>query len=110
MLNTQRREFEAKFAVLASAAAPADLVNSFIGFILAAMYVFKIQGRVKAYNELTLEEATSLFTDDRVLSDKFKTVETYGYQVMQMPPWLKPFLKVYLFIYLLLLLDRFKIN
>jgi hypothetical protein len=57
------------------------------------MYVFKIQGRVKAYNELTLEEATSLFTDDRVLSDKFKTVEVYGYQVMQMPPWLKPFVK-----------------
>ena len=66
MITAQRAYWDTKLAILESPDTPADLINSFIGFILAAMYCFNIQGRVKAFNEMTMKDAYALIADGRV--------------------------------------------
>lgn len=117
----QRGYWDAKKSTLVSLHAPRELINSFIGFILAAMYAFKIQGRIQAFNSMTLADVEILLTDNRVrlqdvvillmtlvillifhltikqvLSAHFKTAEKYGYQVIEAPAWLKPYIRIWL--------------
>lgn len=58
-------------------------------------YALRVQGRIQAFNELRLQDAPKLLTQE-VASDKFKTANIYGYQIQELPPEGKPFLKMYL--------------
>jgi len=66
MLLKDNVDWITKLAILVLPDTPPDIINSFMGFILASLYTFKIQGRVKAFNEMSLGQLDVLVANGRV--------------------------------------------
>lgn len=82
--------------LLRNVVVPPDLINRFMGFILAAMYCFKVQGRIGAFEKMTLQDVERLLRSIPVLSTEFKTFRSFTYQAIDCPPWLVPYMKLWL--------------
>jgi hypothetical protein len=64
--------------------------------MFAAMYVFSAQGRIGAFSGLKFSQVEELLNRSFVVSDKFKTRSTYGYQPIIVPREVQPMLMLYL--------------
>jgi hypothetical protein len=57
-----------------------SLYNQFLGLLMAAMYVYSVQGRLSGISHLTLGDAQNMLTDGFATNANFKTQKTYGLQ------------------------------
>ena len=58
-------------------------------------YVFRVQGRIVAIQNMKLQDVASLMAD-MVLAEEFKTARIFTYQPIEIPDMLKLHLRVYL--------------
>jgi hypothetical protein len=54
--------------------------EQYTGLLIAAIYCFSANGRIRAVGNLTVLDACNLLRDGHVMSTFFKTVSSYGYQ------------------------------
>jgi hypothetical protein len=57
-----------------------SIYNQFLGLLMAAMYVYSVQGRLSGVSHLTLGDAQTMLTDGFTTNTNFKTQKTYGLQ------------------------------
>jgi hypothetical protein len=93
------------------------MYNLFLQLLSASAYVSSPQGRIGSIEELTMGQLLSLLNspDDYVLSDKFKTSASFGYQPVTGAPIFLDHLRVYLryfryiFIYIYIVILHYNI-
>ena len=96
MVNKEMTEWASKIS--SSTPLSARMINRYIAFIFSAIYVFTVAGRIGAIASLSLREIQMCVdpTTGTILSDRFKTASTFGFQAIQFPSWLKPYFKLWL--------------
>lgn len=89
LMNDSRRYFDALVKLSAYQRLSSHQYSWCVGYTLASLWVFTLNARGQSVQKMTMKSWNEISTNQLTLSDKFKTANTYQYQIISSTDILK---------------------